>query len=69
MWKELSNAFFKAEMWHKAEEYVLKQVCQHSTAQVIVTGKIRRVLHANFECQIVLANQMHAFKTKILGTL
>ena len=26
------------------------QVYQHSTAQVIVTGKIRRVLHVNFEC-------------------
>ena len=40
-----SNAFFKAQMWQKAEEYVPKEVCQHSSAQVIVTGKIRRVLH------------------------
>ena len=31
------------------------------------SGKIRRVLCVNFEC--ILANQMHAFKTKILGTL
>ena len=38
-----SNAFFKAQMWQKDEEYIPKQVCQHSTAQVIVTGKIRRV--------------------------
>ena len=47
-----SNAFFKAQMWKKAEEYVPKQVCQHSSAQVIVTGKIRRVLqlYVNFEC-------------------
>ena len=42
-----SQCFFKAQMWQKAEEYVPKQVCQHSTAQVIVTGKIRRVLHVN----------------------
>ena len=42
--------FFKAQMWQKAEEYVPKQVCQHTSAQVIVTGKIRRVLHVNFEC-------------------
>ena len=34
-----SNAFFKAQMWQKAEEYIPKQVCQHRTAQVIVTGK------------------------------
>ena len=27
-----------------------KQVCQHSTAQIIVTGKIRKVLYVNFEC-------------------
>ena len=46
-----SNAFFKAQMWQKAEEYIPKQVCQHSTAQVIViTGKMRRVLYVNFEC-------------------
>ena len=62
-----SNAFFKAQMWQKAEEYVLKLVCQHSTVQVIVPGKIRRILHVNFEC--FLANQMHALKTKILGTV
>ena len=43
----LPNAFFKAQMWQKDEEYVLKKVCQHSSAQVIVTGKIRRVLHVN----------------------
>ena len=36
----IENAFFKAQMWQKAEEYVPKQVCQFSTAQVIVTGKI-----------------------------
>ena len=29
------NAFFKAQMWQKAEEYVPKQVCQYSTPQVI----------------------------------
>ena len=53
-----SNAFFKAQMWQKAEEYVPKYVCQHSTVQVIVPGKIRRVSHVNFEC--FLANQcMH----------
>jgi hypothetical protein len=57
-----SKAFFKAQMWQKAEEYVPKMVCQHSTAHVIVTGKIRRVLHVNFEC--ILANQMHAFKPR-----
>ena len=62
-----SNAFFKTQMWQKAEEYVPKQVCQHSSAQAIVTGKIRRVMYVNFEC--VLANQMYAFKTNILGTL
>ena len=45
-----SKAFFKAQMWQKGEEYVPKQVCQHSTVQVIVTGKIGRVLHVNFEC-------------------
>ena len=49
-------------MWQKAEEYV------PSTRQVIVTGKIRRVLHVNF-LVFVLATQMHAFKTQILGTL
>jgi len=43
-----SNAFFKAKMWQKAEEYIPKYVCQHSTAQVIVTGKIRNILHVNF---------------------
>jgi len=64
----LSYAFFKAQMWQKAEEYVLKYVCQDSTAKVIVTGKIHQVLQVNFEC--FLANRyqmhMHAFKTKIL---
>ena len=45
-----SNAFFKAQMWQKAEEYVLKLVCQHPSAQLIVTGKIRKVLYVNFEC-------------------
>ena len=63
-----SNAFFKAQMWQKAQEYVPKQVCQHSTVQVIVTGKIRRVLHVNFE-YLFLANQMRALKTQILGAL
>ena len=40
-----SNAFFKAQMWQKAEEYVLKLVSQHSTVQVIVPGKICRISH------------------------
>ena len=55
-------------MWQKAEEYVPKyiNVCQHTSAQVIVTGKIRRVLYVNGV--FVLANHMHAFKTKIVGT-
>ena len=35
---------------HKAEEYIPKQDCYHSTAQGIVTGKICRVLYLNFEC-------------------
>ena len=35
-----SNAFFNPQMWQKAEEFIPKQVCQHNTAQVIVTGKI-----------------------------
>ena len=30
-----SSTFFKAQMWQKAEEYIPKYVCQHSTAQVI----------------------------------
>jgi len=61
------NVFFKAQMWQKAEEIVPKLVCQHSTVQVIVPGKIRRISQVNFEC--FLAKQMHALKTKILGTL
>ena len=64
-----SNGFFKAQMWQKAEEYVPKKVCQHTSAQVIVTGKIRR---AYIVCEfrvLVLANQMYACKTKSLGTL
>ena len=44
----------------KAEEYIPKQVCQHSTAQVIVTGKIRRVLHVNFECLFWPIKCMHS---------
>ena len=55
-----SNAFFKAQMWKKAEEYIPKQGCQHSTAQVIVTGKIRRVLHVNFECLFWPIKCMHS---------
>ena len=45
LWQLLlfSNAFFKAQIGQKAEKYIPKQVCQHSTAQVIVTGKIHRV--------------------------
>ena len=54
-----SNAFFKAQMWQKAEVYIPKQVCQHSTAQVIVTGKIRRVLYVNFECLFWPIKSMH----------
>ena len=40
---------------------VPKQVCHHvhSTAQVIVTGKIRRVLHVNFECLFWPIKCMH----------
>ena len=45
-----SNAFFKAHMWQKAEEYIPKQAFQHSTALFIVTDKICRVLYVNFEC-------------------
>ena len=37
-----------------------KQVCQHSTAQVIVTGKIRRVLYVNFECLFWPIKSMHS---------
>ena len=55
-----SNAFFKAQMWQKAEEYVPKQVCQHSTVQVIVTGKIRRVFNLNFECLFWPIKCMHS---------
>ena len=55
-----SNAFFKAQMWQKAEEYIPKQVCQHSTAQVIVTGNIQRVLYANFECLFWPIKCMHS---------
>ena len=57
-----SNAFFKAQMWQKAEEYIPKQVCQHSTAhlQVIVTGKMHRVLHVNFECLFWPIKCMHS---------
>ena len=57
-----SNAFFKAQMCQKAEEYIPKQVCQHSTAQVIVTGKIRcyRVLYVNFECLFWPIKCMHS---------
>ena len=42
--------FFGVIAKFKAEEYIPKRVCQHSTAQVIVAGKLRRVLHVNFEC-------------------
>ena len=57
-----SNAFFKAQMWQKAEGYIPKQVCQHSTAQVIaiVTGKIFRVLHESFECLFWPIKCMHS---------
>ena len=57
-----SDAFFKAQMWQKAEEYVPKQVCQHSSTQVIniLTGKIRRVLHVNFECLFWPIKCMHS---------
>ena len=54
-----SNAFFKAQMWQKAEEYVPKQVCHHTSAQVIVAGKIRRVLYVNFECLFWPIKCMH----------
>ena len=37
-----------------------KQVCQHSTVQVIVTGKIQRVLHVNFECLFWPIKCMHS---------
>ena len=63
-----SNAFFKAQMWQKAEEYVPKKVCQHTSAQVIFTGKIRRVLYVNFEFLFWPMKCMH-FKTKIWETL
>ena len=43
-----------------SEKYVHKQICQHSTAQVIVTGKIRRVLHVNFECLFWPIKCMHS---------
>ena len=56
----LINALFKAQIWQKAEEYVSKQVCQHSSAQVIATGKIRRVLHVNFECLFWPIKCMHS---------
>ena len=46
-WYSFSNALFKAQMWQKGDEYIPKQVCQHRTAQVIITGKIRTVLHVN----------------------
>ena len=57
-----SNAFLKAQMWQKAEEYISKQVCQHSTAQVIgtCTGNIRRVLCVNFECLFWPIKCMHS---------
>ena len=44
------SCIFQGLIWQKAEEYMPKLVCQHSTAQVIVTGNIRRVLYVNFEC-------------------
>ena len=57
-----SNVVFKAQIWQKAEEYVpkLKQVCQHTSAPVIVTGKIRRVLYVNFECLFWPIKCMHS---------
>ena len=36
------------------------QVCQHRTARVIVTDKIRRVLHVNFECLFWPIKCMHS---------
>ena len=36
------------------------QVCQHSTAQVIVTGKICRVLYVNFEWLFWPIKSMHS---------
>ena len=46
----------------KAEEYIPKQDCQHSTAQLqgIVTGKICRVLYVNFECLFWPIRSMHS---------
>ena len=63
-----SNAFFKAQMWQKAEECIPKQVFQHSTAKVIVTGKICRVLYVNFECLFWPIKSMH-YKTGFWYTL
>ena len=44
----------------RLRKYIPKQVCQHSTAQVIVTGKIRRVLYVNFECLFWPIKSMHS---------
>ena len=52
--------FLKAQMWQKAEECIPKQVCQHSTAQVIVTGKTRRVLYVKFECLFWPIKRIHS---------
>ena len=54
-----SNAFFNTQMWQKAKEYICPQVGLSSTAQVIVTGKIRRVLHVRFECLFWPIKCMH----------
>ena len=54
------NAFLKAQMWQKAEKYIPKKVFQHSTAQVIVTGKICRVLSVKFECLFWPIKSMHS---------
>ena len=47
-------------MWQKAEEYAPKQVCQHTSEKVIVTGKISRVLYVNFECLFWPIKYMHS---------
>ena len=39
----------------------------HKSLKQLQAKYIEYILHVNFEC--ILANQMHAFKTKILGTL
>ena len=48
------NAFSKALIWDKAEEYVLKW--QHSAAQIAVRDKENRVFYLTFVCELYNCN-------------